>query len=126
MMFINIERPQNAKLCNSHKQMALNTQALDCPRADIIKMMEFSQFNIVAMIQGNTWDSENNIALTQLLTEAGGVGNHKHTHPMLQLLTDVRKEVQQVTHLNNQEKNKALSRKDVGWEDILHKAKELC
>ena len=50
---------------------------------------------------GNAWDSKNNIALTQLFIEAGGEGNREHTHPMLQLLTSVRKEVQQVTHLNN-------------------------
>ena len=44
----------------------------------------------------------------------------------LQLLTKVREEVQQVTHLNNQEKNEQLSSKDVRWEDILNKAEELC
>ena len=43
---------------------------------------------------------------------------------MLQLLSEVRKEVQEVTHLDSQEKNKALSVKNVGWEDILNRAKE--
>ena len=36
----------------------------------------------------------------------------------------VRKEVQQVIHLNNQEKKKAVSKKEVRWEGILDKAKE--
>ena len=49
----------------------------------------------------------------------------RHMPPMLQLLTPVGKEVQQVTHLNNQEKNKAPSRKDVGRQDTLDKAKDL-
>ena len=69
---------------------------------------------------------ENNIALTKLLIEAGGEGNHKCTHPMLQLLTEARKAVQEVTHLNNQEKNNQLSRKGVGWDAILDQAEELC
>ena len=76
-------------------------QALDCPGADIVKMTEFAQSNIVAVICRNAWDSKNNISLTQLLIEVGGEGNHEHTHPMLQVLTKVRKKVQEVTHLNN-------------------------
>ena len=64
MMFINIERPQNAELCDSHERKVLNVQASDCPGADIVKMTEFARSNIVAMIRGNAWDSENNIALT--------------------------------------------------------------
>ena len=69
---------------------------------------------------------EQNIALTCLFIKAGGEGNHKHKHPMLQLLTSVRKEIQQVTHLNNQKKNKELSKKGIGWGDTLDKAEELC
>ena len=76
------------------------------------------------MICGNAWDSKNNIALTQLLIKAGGEANNEHTRPMLQLLSVVRKEVQEVTHLNNQEKNRRLSGKNAGWEDILDRAKE--
>ena len=64
MMFINTERPQNAKLHNSCEQKALNMQASDCPGANIVKMTEFAQSNIAAMVQGNAWDSKNNIALT--------------------------------------------------------------
>ena len=126
MMFINIEQPQNAKLCNSHKQKLLNMQASDCPGANIVKMTEFAQSNTVTMVQGNAWDSKNNIALTQLLIKAGGEGNHECTHAMLQLLTEARKALQEVTHLNNQEKNKELSTNSVRWEDILDQAKELC
>ena len=33
--------------------------------------------------------------------------------------------MQEVTHLNNQEKNNQLSRQGVGWEDILNQAEEL-
>ena len=100
-------------------------QVSDHPGADIVKMTEFAQSNIIAMICRNAWDSKNNIAPTQLLVEAGGEGNHNHTHPMLQLLMSVQKEVQQVTHLSNQEKSKVLSKKEVGWEDILNESKEL-
>ena len=65
MMFINIKQPQNAKLvCNSCKLKELDMQALDCPGADIVKMTEFAQSNIVAVIHRNAWDSENNIAVT--------------------------------------------------------------
>ena len=85
MMFVNTEQPQNAKLCNSCKRKVLNMQASDCPGADIDKMTEFAPSNITAMVHGNAWDSKNNIALTELLIEAGGEGNHEHTHPMLQL-----------------------------------------
>ena len=113
MMFINIKQPQSAKLCNSHKQKVLNVQASDCPGANIVKMTEFAQSNIVAMVQGNAWDSKNNIAPTQLLIEAGGEGNHECTHPILQLLSEVRKEVQEVTHLNNQDESKKLSGKNI-------------
>ena len=63
MMFMNIERPQNAKLCDSHERKALNVQALDHPGANIVKMTEFARSNIVALIRGNAWDSKNNIAL---------------------------------------------------------------
>ena len=101
MMFINIERPQNAELCDSCERKVLNMQVSDCPGADIVKMTKFAQSNIVAMICRNAWDSKNDIALTRLLIQAGGEGNHKHTHPMLQLLTKVRESVQRVTHLNN-------------------------
>ena len=59
MMFINIKRPQNAELHNSHKRKVLNMQVSDCPGADIVKMTEFAQSNIVAMIRGNAWDSKN-------------------------------------------------------------------
>ena len=120
-MFINIERPQNAKLCESHKRKALNMQASDCPGVKIIKMTEFAQSNIVAMIRGNAWESKNDIALTWLLIEAGGEGNHKRTHPMLQLVTKVREDVQQVTHLINQEKSEKPSSRNVGWEGTLDK-----
>ena len=72
MMFINIEQPQNAKLCNSCKRKVPNMQASDHPGADIVKMTEFTQSNIAAMTHRNAWDSKNNIALTRLLTKAGG------------------------------------------------------
>ena len=77
------------------------------------------------MTRGNAWDSENNIALTRLLIKAGGKENKEFSHPMHQLPAKVREEVQQVTHLNNKEKNEKLSEKNVGWEDILRKAEEL-
>ena len=64
VMSINIEQPQNAKLHNSHKRKAWNMQVLDCPGANIVKMTEFAQANIVDMIHRNACDSENNIALT--------------------------------------------------------------
>ena len=64
MMFINIEQPQNAKLCNSHEQKVLNMQASDCLGAKIVKMTEFKQFNIVAIVRRNAWDSKNSIAPT--------------------------------------------------------------
>ena len=67
MMLINIEQPQNAKLFDSHKRKALNVQVSDHPGADIVKMTEFAQSNIIAMICRNAWDSKNNIAPTQLL-----------------------------------------------------------
>ena len=63
MMFINIEQPQNAEICNSCEQKALDMQASDCPGADIIKMTDFAQSNNIAMICGNAWDSKNSIAL---------------------------------------------------------------
>ena len=50
MMFINIQWPQNAELCDSHKKRVLNMQVLDCPGANIMKMTEFAQSNIVATI----------------------------------------------------------------------------
>ena len=68
-------------------------QVSDCPGADIIKVTKFAQSSIAAMICGNALDSKNNIALTQLFVETGGEGNHERTHPMLQLLTSVGKEV---------------------------------
>ena len=77
------------------------------------------------MNRGNAWDSKNNIALTRLLIDAGGTENNEFSHPMHQLLTEVRKEVAQVTHLNNQEKNEAMASKGVGWEDILQEAESL-
>ena len=101
-------------------------QVSDCPETNIVNLMEFAQSNIVAMICRNAWDSKNNIALTQLLIEAGGEGNHEHTHLMLQLLTKVMEEVQLVTCLNNQEKNKQPPSNNVEWKDILDKAKESC
>ena len=126
MMFINIKRPQNAELHNSCKRKVLNMQVSDHPGADIVKMTKFAQSNIVAMIRGNAWDSKNNIAPTRLLIQAGGEGNCKHTHPMLELLTKARESVQQVTHLNNREKNTESSNNNVGWEDILDQAEEPC
>ena len=101
MMFINIKQPQDAELCDSCETKALNMQVSDHPGANIVKMTEFAQSDIVAMICRNAWDSKNSIALTGLLIEAGGEGNHECTHPMLQLLTEMRKAVQQVTHLSN-------------------------
>ena len=82
MMFISIGQPQNAKLHDSCEPRALNMQVLDHPGANIVKMTEFSQSNIIAMIHRNAWDRKNNIALTQPLTEAGGEGNHERTLPM--------------------------------------------
>ena len=108
MMFICIKQPQNAEFCHSCKRKVLNMQALDHPGADSVKMTKFSQSNIAAVICRNALDSKNNIALARLLIQAGGEGNHKCTHPMLQLLTKVREAVQRVTHLNNREKNREL------------------
>ena len=126
MMFINIEQPQNAELCDSCEQKVLNMQASNHPGANIVKMTEFARTNTVAMIRGNAWDSKNNIALTRLLIKAGGESNNECTHPMLQLLTKVRKEVQNVTHVNNKSKNEHLSQQGLGWEDVLDQAEELC
>ena len=50
MMFINIERPQNAELYNSYKRKVLNMQASDYPGANIVKMAEFARSNIIAMV----------------------------------------------------------------------------
>ena len=94
-------------------------QASDHPAADIVKMTEFPQSNIAAMICRNAWDSKNNIALTRLLIQAEGEGNHECTCPMLQLLTKVREAAQRVTRLNNREKNMESSKDNVRWEDIL-------
>jgi len=125
MMFIDIERPQNAELYDSYEHKVLSMQASSYPGADIVAMAEYARENIVAMIRGNAWDSKNNIALTRILIEAGGKDNEEYSHPMHQLMTKVREEVSQVTHLNNKEKDEALAQKDVGWEDILGKAEEL-
>ena len=125
MMFIDIERPQNAELYDSYEHKVLNMQASSYPGADIVAMAEYARENIVAMIRGNAWDSKNNIALTRILIEAGGKDNDEYSHPMHQLLTKAREEVSQVSHLNNREKDHALSQKEVGWEDILGKAEEL-
>ena len=73
----------------------------------------------------NAWDSKSNVALTRLLIEAGGKGNEEFSHLAHQLPTKARDKVTQVTHLNNKEKDKALSAKGVRWEDILGEAKEL-
>ena len=110
---------QNAELHDSHERKVLNMQVSDHPGANIVKMTKFARSNIAAMIRGNAWDSKNNIALTRLLIQAGGEGNHECTHPMLELLTKARENVQQVTHLNNRDKNIRLSNNNVGWEDIL-------
>ena len=59
MMFINIKRPQNAKLCDSCKRKVLSMQVSDHSGADIVKMTKFSRSNIVATIRGNAWDSKN-------------------------------------------------------------------
>ena len=64
MIFVDIKRPQNAKLCNSHRQGVLSVLVLDHPGSDIIKMTEFAQLNVVAMICRNAWDSKNNMDLT--------------------------------------------------------------
>ena len=125
MMFIDIERPQNAELYDSYEHKVLSMQASSYPGADIVAMAEYARENIVAMIRGNALDSKNNIALTRILIEAGGKDNEEYSHPMHQLMTKVREEVSQVTHLNNKEKDEALAQKDVGWEDILGKAEEL-
>ena len=77
------------------------------------------------MNRRNTWDSKNNIALTRLLINAGSKENEEFSYPMHKLLTEVRKEVSQVTHLNNKEKDKALATKGVGWDDILKEAERL-
>ena len=63
-MFMNIKKHQNAELCNSHKRKVHNMKVSDHPEANIVKMTEFAQSNIAAMICRNALDSKNNIALT--------------------------------------------------------------
>ena len=123
--FIGInKRPQISELCNSCKQKVLNTQVPDCLGANIIRMAKCLRSNIVDLVCNNALDSKNNIAPANLPVEAGGKGNCECTHPMLQPLTSTRAEVQQVTHLNKKEKDKVLSKKDFGWENILDKMEE--
>merc|ERR1711884_155072 len=125
MMFIEIERPQNAKLYDSMEKKVLNMQPSDYPGGDIVKMSDFAREHIVAIFRGNAWDSKNNIALTRILIEAGGKENEEFLNPMHLLLTKVRKAVAQVTHLNSAEKDEKLSSQGLGWEDILNEAEEL-
>ena len=93
MMFIEIERPQNAELYDSFEKKVLNMNPSDYPGANIIKMADFARKHIVAMTRGNAWDSKNNIALTRILIEAGGKENEEFSNPMHLLLTKVRKAV---------------------------------
>ena len=44
--------------------------------------------------------------------------------PMYQMLDKVKRKVGEVSHLNNQEKLKAMAKDKVGWNDILKEAEE--
>ena len=78
----------------------------------------------MALQKANTYNNKHNAKLCRIFTEAGGLNNSEYQTPMYQLLDKVKRAVGEVSHLNNQDKLKTMSRKGVGWSDILKEAEE--
>ena len=60
-----------------------------------------------------------------MLTKAGGINNSEYSNPMYILLTKVKHEIPKHNHLSNTDKLAAITKEQVGWEDILQEAKDM-
>ncbi|MGB0787892.1 MAG: hypothetical protein ACPGR1_07830, partial [Candidatus Poseidoniaceae archaeon] len=100
----------------------LEMKVKDYPGANIKAMVIDARQYIKSMVMARQWDSKNNTKLCRILTEAGGLSNPEYSTPMYSFLNEVKEEVAKITHLNNTDKAKTMSRKNLGWDDILKKA----
>ena len=81
---------------------------------------------IQQLSKGRAWNSSKNVGLCRTLSEAcSGTNNPEYSNPMSSLLTKVKENALQITHLNNVQKAAFMSQNDVGWEDILDQAEDL-
>ena len=125
MIFIEHERPQHGKLYDAIKQHLLNMDVGKFPGANIKDMCVEMQKDIKTHIKANQYDSKHNARICRMLTEAGGINNSKYSNPMYVLLTKIKREIPKHSHLSNADKLTAMTKEEVGWEDILQEAKDM-
>ena len=125
MIIIEHERRQHGELYDAIKQQLLNMDVGKFPGANIKDMCIKMQKDTKALIKANQYNSKHNLRICRMLTEAGGINNSKYSNPMYVLLTKVKREIPKHNHLSNADKLTAMSKEEVGWEDILQEAKDM-
>ena len=96
------------------------------PGANIKGMCVEMQKDIKALIKANQFDSKHNARICRMLTKAGGINNRsEYSNPMYVLLTKVKCEIPKHNQLSNADKLTAMTKEQVGWEDILREAKDM-
>ena len=128
MTFVKHERPISGELYESIEQKILNIDIRKYPQRNITKMVKDLQVLLNTLDTANAWDSKNNPELCRILVEAGSppqVKNEEYSLPLNQKLTQVKKAVISLNHLNNKDKHLELMKSDLDWKNILEEAESL-
>ena len=100
---------------------------------DRVKAMspkDFPQQNISMYVQqvkpilellevAHKWDADNNFHLCRTLATCGGDNNQEYSSRLYAMLNDIEEECLMIAHLSAKEKSAHMSRKKLGWRDIL-------
>ena len=122
LTFVENERPLSGETYDAIERKILEMKVKDYPGANIKAMVIDACQYIKSMVMAQQWDSKNNSKLCHILTEASGLDNPEYSTPMYSFLNKVKERVAQITHLNNTNKAKTMSCKNLRWDDILKKA----
>ena len=125
MIFIKHERPQHGELYDAIEQCLINMDAGKFPGANVKDMCVEMQKDIKALIKANQYNSKHNARICRMLTKAGGMNNSEYSNPMYVLLTKVKHKILKHNHLLNANKLAAMTKEEVGWEDILREAEDM-
>ena len=109
MIFVENKHPQSGELYDTIESRELSLDINNFPGVNIKDMAAQARKDILALQKPNEYDSKHNAKLCQLFTEAGGSNNSEYITLMYQMLNMVKRMVGEVSHLNNQDKLKAMA-----------------
>jgi hypothetical protein len=113
------ERPQTVDRSQAIIDRVKGMSPTDFPNQNISLYVSTVKPLLEDLEIGRVWDAVNNNHLCRVLANCGGENNYEYSGPLFILLNNIASESRLITHLSNQQKAAHMTKKKLGWRDIL-------